>query len=49
MSIFCVKMFKNRGNLAKFGKKSAELLAIVNKYLNILTYLTKMSKIGENL
>ena len=35
--------------LAKFGKKLAELLDIVNKQLNILTYLTKMSNIGENL
>ena len=36
-------------NSAKFGKKLAKLQAIVNKHLNILTYLTKMSKIGENL
>jgi hypothetical protein len=42
-------MFKNLKNLAEFGKKSAELLAIVDKQLNILTHLTKMSKIGENL
>ena len=46
MSIFCVKMFKNS---AKFCKKSAKLQAIANKHLNILTYLTNMSKIGENL
>ena len=39
MSIFCLKMFK----------KSAKLQALVNKHLNILTYLTKMSKIGKNL
>ena len=39
-------MFKNRW---KFGKISAELLAIVNNHLSIVTYLTKMSKIGENL
>ena len=46
MSISCVKMFKN---CWKLGKNSAELLAIVNKHLNIVTYLTKMSKISENL
>jgi len=42
-------MFKIVKNSAKFGKTLAELLAIVNKHLNILTYLTKMSKIDENL
>ena len=49
MSIFCLKMFKNRWKFSEIGQKSAKLQAIVNKHLNILTYLTKMSKIGENL
>ena len=35
--------------MEKFGKNLAELLVIVNKHLNILIYLTKMSKIDENL
>ena len=49
MSIFCLNIFNIVENSAKFAKNSAELLAIVNKHLNILTYLTKMSKIGKNL
>ena len=49
MSIFCVIFFKNRKKYEKFSNNSAELLAIVNKHLNTLTYLAKMSRIGENL
>ena len=49
VNILCKNVQKIVENSAKFGKNSVELLAIVNKHLNILTYLTKMSKIGENL
>ena len=49
MSIFCVKISKIVENSAKISKKLAKLKALVNKHLNILTCLTKMSKIGENL